>query len=483
VIKTLLVARREFVTTVFTKGFLLGVLMTPLMLLVVVGAIALTQNLKGPTVAGTLAIADRTEGSLVAQRVLDRMDPAAMEARRRDAIERFERLGQEQAQRLGVPAGQAAAAGAVAAQAADARLQKLAGVSARVLASDDDLEARKADLGRLDIRAAGRDGNAADPDRIIALAIIPDGAVRPGAGGSFERFELLTANRLDPEITDQLQRRVADAIVDARVAVDPALSAGGLTPERLRAVLDPPGARVVALTRDGEQKSAGVFHIMLPMGFMILLMIAVMTGGNYLLTTTIEEKSSRVMEVLLSAVSPMELMLGKIFGQMCVGLVILTVYSGMGVASLFAFAMQHQLDPMLLVYLVVFFFIAFFTIASLMAAVGSAVSELREAQSLMTPIMLLVMLPWLLWLPISRAPNSVFATILSFVPGISPFVMMLRLCGSEPPPVWHAPVAVLIGLITVAGCAWVAAKVFRVGVLMYGKPPNFATLVRWVRMA
>jgi len=189
------------------------------------------------------------------------------------------------------------------------------------------------------------------------------------------------------------------------------------------------------------------------------------------------------MEVLLSAVSPLELMVGKILGQMCVGLVILVVYSGMGIASLFAFALQHQLDPMMLVYLVVFFLIAFTTIASMMAAVGSAVNELREAQSLMTPLMLLIMLPWLLWMPISRAPNSMFATILSFVPGVNPFVMMLRLSGSEPPPAWQPPVAILVGLVTVVVCAWGASKVFRVGVLMYGKPPNFRTLLRWIRMA
>ena len=73
--------------------------------------------------------------------------------------------------------------------------------------------------------------------------------------------------------------------------------------------------------------------------------------------------------------------------------------------------------------------------------------------------------------------------MLSFVPGVNPFVMVLRLGGTEPIPTWQIPASIVVGLFTVVFCAWAAAKVFRIGVLMYGKPPNFKTLVRWVRMA
>jgi ABC-2 type transport system permease protein len=222
---------------------------------------------------------------------------------------------------------------------------------------------------------------------------------------------------------------------------------------------------------------------MIPFAFMILLMMSVMTGGAYLMTAVVEEKGSRVMEVLLSAVSPMQLMVGKIVGQMCVAMLMLGVFGGLGVAGLVAAAAIDLVPLYKLAWLVVYFFLAFFVIASMMAAVGSAVNEMREAQTLQTPVMAIVMLPWLLVMPISRAPNSGLATALSFVPGLSPFVMVIRLGGSDPIPTWQYPATVVLGVATAVFAAWAAAKIFRIGVLMYGKPPDFRTLIRWVRMA
>jgi ABC-2 type transport system permease protein len=122
-------------------------------------------------------------------------------------------------------------------------------------------------------------------------------------------------------------------------------------------------------------------------------------------------------------------------------------------------------------------------LASLMAAVGSAVNELREAQTLMMPVTMSVMVPWLLWAPITRNPNSTFATVLSMIPPVNSFTMMLRLTSTTPPPLWQVFASILIGIASAFVAVWFASKVFRIGVLMYGKPPTFATLVRWARMA
>ena len=122
-------------------------------------------------------------------------------------------------------------------------------------------------------------------------------------------------------------------------------------------------------------------------------------------------------------------------------------------------------------------------IASFMAAIGAAVNELREAQSLMGPVMVVVMLPYILWFPISRDPNSTLSTVLSMVPPISPFAMMMRITSSDPPDTWQVLLSIGISALGAYACVWVAGKIFRIGLLMYGKPPNFKTLVRWVRMA
>jgi ABC-2 type transport system permease protein len=368
----------------------------------------------------------------------------------------------------------------MAQSAVDQAISK-ADLSVEILPADADEAKEKASLAEANVHA--KEGDGSGPPPRVALAVIPAESVQPRADGSYAPFNLYTAPKLDFEVKDRIEEKVGEAIVDARIRSDQRLNATGLSTEAVRSILRSPKSIIATVTREGDKKDTGAFQFFLPMAFMGLLLMSIMTGGQYLLTTTVEEKSSRVMEVLLSAVSPLQLMVGKIIGQMCVGLMILTVYSGVGIAGLVVFSLMHMLDPMLLVYMFIFFFIAFFTIASLMAAAGSAVSEMREAQTLMTPIMVIVMLPWLLWMPISRAPNSLFSTLMSFTPGINPFVMMIRLTGSEPPPAWQIPVAILIGLITVVIASWAAAKIFRIGVLLYGKPPNLRTLIRWVRMA
>jgi ABC-type Na+ efflux pump permease subunit len=235
------------------------------------------------------------------------------------------------------------------------------------------------------------------------------------------------------------------------------------------------------VTAEGEGRTNEILNRLIPMALMGLLLMSVLMSGQYLLTTTIEEKSSRVVEVLLSALSPMELMIGKILGQCAVGLLVLALYLGLGLMALLSFASLGLLDPSLIVFLLVFYLLAYLSVGAFMAAIGSAVNELREAQGLMTPVMLIIMIPWFLWMPISRDPNSTLATVLTFVPPLSNFVIMLRLASSTPPPLWQTLMAIAVGAAGVGASLWFAGRVFRIGLLMYGKPPNLATLVRWAR--
>jgi ABC-2 type transport system permease protein len=92
------------------------------------------------------------------------------------------------------------------------------------------------------------------------------------------------------------------------------------------------------------------------------------------------------------------------------------------------------------------------------------------------------MLPWLLWMPILRDPNSALSTSLSFIPPVSNFVMLLRISSNTPPPVWQTALSIAVSVAGAWAAVWFASRVFRVGVLMSGKPPDFATLVRWARM-
>lgn len=130
----------------------------------------------------------------------------------------------------------------------------------------------------------------------------------------------------------------------------------------------------------------------------------------------------------------MELMAGKLLGQMTVSIVALGIYIAMGFAMLSSFSLFGLLNPWLILYLVIFFVITYPVFGSLMMAIGAAVNAMREAQSLMMPVMMLIIIPWTLWLPISRDPNSTLSVALSFVPMMNGFAMMLRMASVTPPP-------------------------------------------------
>jgi ABC-2 type transport system permease protein len=241
-----------------------------------------------------------------------------------------------------------------------------------------------------------------------------------------------------------------------------------------------PNAVVVAAGKQTERR--GVSKA-LPFICGILLFLGVISGGQTLLTSTVEEKATRIIEVLLAAASPLELMWGKLIGQLGVGLVMMGVYVALGLLGLSQFKMLGLLDPQLVVFLFVFYLITYLMYGSLMMSVGAAVNHLADAQGLMGPIMLLLVAPYVLTPFIGQAPNSPFSVAVSFIPPINTFGMIARLASDTPPPMWQAVLTIFVGIAGAAVCVWFASKIFRVSLLMQGKPPNFATMIRWARMA
>ncbi len=491
--RTLNVAWREFTSTVFTRGFLIGLLLTPSVLVLMLLGTSLVRHLGGPHVSGVVTVVDRS-GSGVGAHVERAFSPQGLADERRAQVRRLVEQGKELARDFAPDASKhlesadedslisAVDAGQSPATLGDIHVELLPDVS------DAQVAEMRDKLADVDVYATASDDKLPQPR--LMLVVIPPEAVHgassddagegDGEGGAFQVF---VPPGLDFQVRERLVGRIARSIVEARLATDPRIESAGLSVDLVRRLTKEPPDDTKVVTHEGARASSDMLQMLIPAAFMALLLVAVMTGGQYLLTTTIEEKSSRVMEVLLSAVSPMQLMTGKILGQMAASLVVLVVYSGLGLTGLVALSMMGQLALADLLLLGVFFFLAFLTVASFLAAVGSAVTELREAQTLQAPLMAVVLLPWLLWLPISRAPNSTLATVLSMVPGINPFVMVIRLGSSEPVPAVQIVAAVLVAALTACVSLWMAAKIFRVGVLMYGKPPNFRTLIKWVRMA
>ena len=450
------VALRDFVATVATKGFIFGLLIMPALLgaFLVVGPRIFDDD--AYRIEGEYAVIDATGVVLPEMRAA--LDPEAV-ARRR--LEEFRRNLAE------APDMVRSIAETATRQSIDEALGPTPDVRLTGLPADADVEAAKGWLN------AETDG-----PRHTALIVIHGHAVEPAdAGGELGTYDLYVAPGLDDRDLSYVHRNVRDAIVDARVA------ARSLDRAAIDALLRVPRQPSTTVGPDSERETVRGFNFILPVAFMGLLIMGIMAGGQTMLTSTIEEKSTRVVEVLLSAVSPMELMAGKLLGAVAISLLMIGLYLGLGLVALSSFSMFGLLDPWLILYLLIFFLIGFFVIGSLMLAAGAAVNDMTEAQSLQMPLMLVVMLPWFIWPAVSRNPNSVLAVTVSHLPPVNSFGMILRMASSQPPPWWEVWLSIGTGLASVVAAVWVAAKVFRIGLLMYGKPPDFRTLVRWVRAA
>ena len=439
------IASREFVATVFTKAFIIGLLIFPT--IVAIG-LAFGPRLFGSrdfSVAGQIAIIDPTGVVLPELRTVlttGRSDAAVAELAER------------------------ARAGGAEGVVLDV-LRSTMKLTLAERPADADIEREKAWL------------NASEAaDARLAVVVVHRNAVEPGAGESaLGSYDLYVPAKLDNRVEIAVQGALREAIINARVRVR------GLDRAATAALVTVPRVRSVTVTTGGERGTVGGLNFILPVAFTFLLFMGVMGAGQGMLTTTVEEKSSRVIEVLLSAVSPFELMGGKLLGHMGISLLAMSLYLGLGLVTLASFSLFGLLDLSLIGYLFIFFLIAFFTVGSLMMAAGAAVNDMREAQQLMMPMSLILMVPWMLWFPISRNPDSALAVVASLLPPVNTFAMLMRLASTSPPPAWQVWLSIAIGLAGVVGTVWVTAKVFRIGLLMFGKPPDFKTLVKWVRTA
>jgi ABC-2 type transport system permease protein len=139
-----------------------------------------------------------------------------------------------------------------------------------------------------------------------------------------------------------------------------------------------------------------------------------------------------------------------------------------------------EINPVLIAAFPIFFLLGFFLYASLYAAIGSAVNTIQEAQNFIFPVMLPIIMAMVCWPVVMRAPDSTLSVVLSLIPFMTPILMFLRMSVLMPP-VWQIALSVVLTSLTIALVIWIAARIYRVGILMYGKPPNFPEMVRWVR--
>jgi ABC-type Na+ efflux pump permease subunit len=219
----------------------------------------------------------------------------------------------------------------------------------------------------------------------------------------------------------------------------------------------------------------------IPVAMMMIVLFSVMSGAPQLLNSVIEEKMSRISEVLIGSVTPFELMMGKLAGSIAVSLLLAAVYVAGGTAVAHRFGYGDVVHAVDLGWLFLFLLLASFMFGSVFITIGAACSDLKDAQGMMPPAMLLLMLPWLTWFAVLNAPDSPIAIGLSFFPTATPFLMLLRIMLPPGPPLWQVALSVAVTSAATVGMVYAAGKIFRTGLLMQGKAASFGEMWRWVR--
>jgi len=335
-------------------------------------------------------------------------------------------------------------------------------------------------------------GSAAENDKQLKQAI-NDGAI-----SGYLDFGAMTESGF-PEVTYKSEKLMEYSLTNSLqnaltlIRQGTILQNAGLTQEQMTMLNTPISIQSMQISATegagsiGEGKSIDEqgMNMGLVYFLIILLFMSVMISGQMIASEITAEKSSRVMEILITSVAPLKQMFGKIFGMFIVVIIQVATYVLVAIVNMNlphnveTFASFNinlsDVDTMLLVYSLIYFLTGFFLFATMFAAVGSIVSRTEELGQAVMPITIISLGGFYISIFSISTPDSMLVKITSFIPLFSPFVMPLRL-GLADPPVWEVLASIGILLVTIYFAVWVSAKIYRTGVLMYGKRPSWKEL-------
>lgn len=248
---------------------------------------------------------------------------------------------------------------------------------------------------------------------------------------------------------------------------------------------------LVKVNESGETAENGQ-SVLVRVSIVMVLYITLLVYGVMTMRSVLEEKTTRIVEILASSAKPSQLLSGKILGVAAVGLTQYLIWgctaalvSGYGatMATIFSpdtAAPSFHLPLSYIVYPIIFFLAGYFLYASLYAAIGSMVSSEEESQQVQVPVTIVLVACFVLYPAILRAPNSPLSVTLSLIPFFSPILMVFRIT-VQTPPFWQIALSLAICVATTVAVIRVSAKIYRVGILIYGKRPSVMELLRWLR--
>jgi ABC-2 type transport system permease protein len=247
------------------------------------------------------------------------------------------------------------------------------------------------------------------------------------------------------------------------------------------------------VSASGSRAEGSLGAALLAIVLFFILYISIIMWGQQVMQGVLEEKGSRVIEVVISCVTPFELMMGKLLGICLLGLTQLAIWLATvlvvttpglvaAMSVLPAGVALPTLSPVMLINFVLLFILGFLAYATLYAGIGASFNNIQEAQQAAGIAMMFVIIPVMVMYPVINDPNSRMATVLSLIPMFTPLLMPLRIA-IDMPPLWQLALAYALTIGFVIGMVWICARIYRVGILMYGKKPTFAEIWKWTRYA
>ena len=343
-------------------------------------------------------------------------------------------------------------------------------------------EARRDDEPRFDVRPSG-EGTVESREEALQKAVL---------NGDLDGYLLLPEDAVDSSTASYYGRTVSNQrdlgmmrwmVRDLLVAHR--LTDAGLDSDRVQELTRDMEWRTIRLSEEGEREEEGL-GILLAIVLLMILYTSILMWGQVVMGGVIEEKSSRVIEVVASGVPPTQLLAGKLLGVGAAGLTQFLVWSLslLGISLVTAGPMASSLPvpeirPLVLVSFVMFFVLGFAFYAALYAAIGAAVNTMQEAQNFIFPIIIPLVLGLVCFPVILESPDGGLAVILSLIPFLTPLLMFLRIIVLTPP-WWQIALSLVLLGVSILAVLWLAARIYRVGILMYGKKPTFPELMRWV---
>lgn len=294
--------------------------------------------------------------------------------------------------------------------------------------------------------------------------------------------EYYAENTSDTSIAN-LSHTISSVITQRRIVK------AGVDSDRAARFLKRSDLKLVKVTKEGESQDRGQ-GLALPLIMFFVMYMVVAGYGQRVMMGVIEEKQSKVVEVVISSVKPFELMMGKLLGIGLVGLAQLLIWVtfavglallGKGLFSRFGLDLS-KVPYGLMAYFFVYFILGYFMFGTIYAIVGAMTSRPEDVALLQRPLRLLNLIPlFSVWI-VMRDPNSALSVVLSMIPLFSPPLMVLRVAIVSPP-IWQIALSIVLILLTIYVAIWVAAKVYRVGILLYGKRPTLIQIGRWLKYA